>query len=490
MHETIEFSFIGPDSIGMGFPNPFLVEVEFAFSDPEGRSLVVPGYYDGDGNGGMDGNNWKVKLNPDVLGEWTYVSSSPEPLLDGLTGTFSVIEISPCSHYQNNGMLDFDCVGRLSYNGGHYLKFQNGPYWLKGGEDDPEDFLAPGINAGFSSKDQAIDYLASMGVNSLYLMLNNIGGDGNNVWPWVGTTPSEAQTNQERFDLGKLAEWENLFSYLQKKGIVLHLIFEDDSGWSGFNRTLFYRQMIARFGHHNGLIWNISEEYNENYSANQIKTFAQTIRDIDPYDHPITVHHAGSLDNWLPFVGDNRFDLTSFQTEKSPVNLEAAFWFELVEDSGRIIPISFDETGKIGAADQILTRQIIWSVYMGGANFELHTSPLGSYVDFSTQFSDMTRARQFFDELPFWSMRPMNYLLTSGVGYVFAQVEEVYSVYLPSGGQFEIDLTGITQIFDCKWFNPRDGSSQSIGIVQAGSIIPFTAPTNQDWVLLLKIIKE
>ena len=85
-------------------------------------------------------------------------------------------------------------------------------------------------------------------------MLNNIGGDGNNVWPWVGTSPGEAQANQERFDLGKLKEWENLFSHIQAKGIVLHLIFEDDSGWTGFNRMLYYRQMIARFGHHNGLI--------------------------------------------------------------------------------------------------------------------------------------------------------------------------------------------------------------------------------------------
>ncbi len=194
LHEFIEFSFVGPDSRGMGSPNPFLVEIETTFSGPGGKTYTVSGYYDGDGNGGMDGNLWKVKFNPEAPGVWTFGTNSQEPLLDGRTGIFSVFENSDCPAYQIGGMLDFSCVGRLEHIGDHYLKLHNGPYWLKGGEDDPEDFLAPGINAGFSSKYLAIDYLASKGVNSLYLLLNNIGGDGNNVWPWVGTTSSEAQS--------------------------------------------------------------------------------------------------------------------------------------------------------------------------------------------------------------------------------------------------------------------------------------------------------
>ncbi|MCJ7695082.1 MAG: DUF5060 domain-containing protein, partial [Anaerolineaceae bacterium] len=351
LYQSVEFVLTGPNSIGMGTPNPFQIEVEITLSGPGGQTYTVPGFFDGDGNGGMDGSTWKVRFNPDVPGSWTFISSSVEPLLDGHIGTFNVIDDRVCQTYQPGGLPEFDCVGRLEHTGDHYLRFSNGTYWLKGGEDDPEDFLAPGINAGFSNKYQAIDYLASQGANSLYMMLNNVGGDGNNVWPWVGATSSEAQNNHERFDLVKLTEWEDLFAYLQSRGMVLHLVFEDDSGWTGFNHALFYRQMIARFGHHKGLIWNISEEYNENYTADQVKAFAQLVRDLDPYEHPITVHLFGSLDNWLPFVGDDRFDMTSFQTEKTPVNSEAAAWFDQVENSGRIIPISFDETGQIGTLD-------------------------------------------------------------------------------------------------------------------------------------------
>jgi len=485
INQGFEIEFEGPGSIGLGSPNPFLIDLEVTFTSPGGQNFAVPGFYDGDGNGSMDGSVWKVRVTPDSIGNWTYFSTSSEPQLDGHSGSFNVIDDRVCQPYLPGGLPDYQCVGRLEYAGEHYLRFSDGTYWLKGGENDPEDFLAPGINVGFADKYQAIDYLASLGVNSLYMLLNNVGGDGDNVWPWFGSTSSEAQLNDERFDVAKLEEWESLFSYIQSKGIVLHLVFEDDSGWTGFNRALYYRQMIARFGHHQGLIWNIAEEHNENYSTEQIKAFAQLVRDFDPYDHPITVHHFGALDTWLPFVGDSRFDLTSFQTDKTPVNADAANWFGIVEGSGRTIPVSFDETGQIGSLNQDLARHITWSAYMGGANFELHTFPVSTYTDFGPHLADMTRARQFIEQLPFWQIQPGNALLSSGSAYILAQAGEVYTAYLPNGGQIELDLTGISNYFEAEWFNPRDGSRSSLGIVQGGSNHGFSAPSGDDWVLLL-----
>lgn len=485
LFESVEIDLSGPSLIGMGTPNPFLIDVGVTFTGPQGQTYTVPGFYDGDGIGGMGGSTWKARFSPDAVGTWTYESSSLEPLLDGQSGSFDVINDQFCEPYLPGGLPNLPCAGRLEYVGGNYLKFKSGTYWLKGGANEPEDFLAPGQNIGFTDKGEAINYLSSIGVNSLYIMLNNIGGDGNNVWPWVGSTASQAQANQERFDLAKLAEWENIFADIQDKGIVLHLVFEDDSGWTGFNRERYYREMVARFGHLNGLIWNISEEYNENYSVNQIKSFAQTIRDLDAYDHPITVHQQGSLDNWLPFLGENLFDLTSLQAAKTPLNAEAVSWFNQVENSGKTIPVSFDETGLIETADRDLARHIVWSVYLGGANFEMFTYPLNSYQDFSAHFSDMTRARGFIEQFPFWAMRPANELLVSGEGYVFSQAGEVYCAYLPSGGQIQLDLTSTQETFTGEWFNPRDGSKQSLGNVEGGAILQLSAPSNDDWALSL-----
>ncbi len=400
-----------------------------------------------------------------------------------MTGQFNVTAPSGCQPYSSGSLPDFSCTGRLDYVGEHYLKFDNGTYWLKGGADEPEDFLAPGSNAGFRTKEQAINYLAERNVNSIYLMLHNIQGDGRNVWPWVGLNETEAMTNHEHFDVTKLTTWEALFTYIQSKGLVLHLVFEDDSAWTGFNREMYYREMIARFGHHNGIIWNISEEYNEIYSANQVKNFAQLVRDLDPYNHPITVHHAGGLDVWIPFLGDPRFDLTSFQTSPTQQNASAVSWFTQVEQSGRVIPISFDETGQLKSNERDLTRHIVWSVYLGGANFELFSVLDSGYQAFANHFEDMHRARGFVEELPIAQMRPMNNLLVSGQGYVFAKAGEVYAVYLPSGGPVEVNLTDTSGILQVEWFNPRTGEHFGQTPITGGEIQAFTPPFSGDAVL-------
>ena len=341
------------------------------------------------------------------------------------------------------------------------------------------------MNAGFVSKEAAINYLASKSVNSIYLMPHNIDGDGKNVCPWVGSSQSAAKANNEHFDVAKLQEWEDLFEYIQAKGIVLHLVLEDDSGWTGFNRDMYYRELIARFGHHNGLIWNISEEYNENYSADQIKTFAGMVRDLDPYDHPITVHNQGSVSNWDPFLGDSRFDLTSLQTTASPQNDTAATWFDLSESSGRAIPISIDETGQIGASDRGLSRHIVWSIYTGGGMFEMFTAPLTSYTDFSAHFDDMQRARSVIEDLPYWQMQPANDLIVSGSAYAFAKAGDTYLVYLDAGGSIELDLSATSGTFQVNWLNPSAGSSSSGSDVVAGSILQFGSPFAGDSVLTL-----
>ena len=42
------------------------------------------------------------------------------------------------AQYSAPGFLKW---GALRYVGKHYLKFQDGPYWLRAGTDEPEDFL-------------------------------------------------------------------------------------------------------------------------------------------------------------------------------------------------------------------------------------------------------------------------------------------------------------------------------------------------------------
>ncbi len=139
-----------------------------------------------------------------------------------------------------------------------YLKtLGDNRYWIKGGTDSPEDLLAYGgfddtrTGSGFAVKQYAghvrdwkpgdpdledgrgkaiigaINCLAEQHVNLIYFLPMNIGGDGQNVWPFAGNiNPAGDPANDNtHYDISKLHQWEIVFSHAQEKGIVLHFVF-------------------------------------------------------------------------------------------------------------------------------------------------------------------------------------------------------------------------------------------------------------------------
>ena len=137
--KNVEILFTGPPSQGATNPNPFDISVDVLFTAPSGKTYNVPAFYDGNGIGSLDGTVWKVRFSADEIGSWSFGTQSPTNQLDQFIGSFNVISSS------QNGP-DFYRWGRLEYMGTpanqiRYLKFRDGPYWLKAGADDPENFL-------------------------------------------------------------------------------------------------------------------------------------------------------------------------------------------------------------------------------------------------------------------------------------------------------------------------------------------------------------
>jgi hypothetical protein len=190
----VEITFTGPDSRGRDEPNPFAVRLEVEFTSAQGTQYRVPGFYDGDGNRGLNGNVWKVRFAADKIGDWKYETSSDNGKLNGITGKFRVVKTA--AHAQGFwkwGRLE--SVGTVE-NRIRYLKFRDGPYWLKAGCDDPENFLGNFRHYdSLAKRKAAVDYLAGRGLNSLYIMTHNIDGDDKDVWPWLGKTQKEAKIN-------------------------------------------------------------------------------------------------------------------------------------------------------------------------------------------------------------------------------------------------------------------------------------------------------
>ena len=259
---NITITFTGPDTSENAEPNPFRdYRLNVTFDNGRKR-YTIPGYYAADGNaaqtGVTAGNKWRVHFVPDQTGTWTYSASfrtgrdialSSDPAagtaaaFDGAKGAFTV------GPTDKKGR-DHRAKGLLKYVGERYLQFaETGEYFLKGGADSPENFLAyadfdgtydtaklkrKGEAAGakfihryephvkdFKKGDPnwkngkgkgiigALNYLASKGMNSVYFIPYNIdGGDGKDVWPWTG--PEE----KYRFDCSKLYQWEIVFSHM------------------------------------------------------------------------------------------------------------------------------------------------------------------------------------------------------------------------------------------------------------------------------------
>ncbi len=481
--------------------NPFRLPVDVIFSGPDGQVYQVPAFFDGDGAGGMQGTVWKVRFRPDAPGEWKFVSTSSETKLAGYGGQFEVTPIANTQGVPNQSTDDFNVLGTLRYDGGYYLRFSNGEYWIKAGIDDPENFLGDAIG-DWDAKKAAVDYLSSKGVNSIYIITMNIDGDRKDTWPWVGETQQEAKANSDTFDVAKLQQWEDLFTYIQSKGIVLHIVLTDDSAWDGFNHDLYYREMVARFGHHPALIWNIGEEANEIYTNQEQIDLAGKMKNLDTYDHPVAVHR---LPIW-PFFGNGNFDTTSIQpidggkdftrTELGDQNGGVILHRERSASAGRPIPIMIDELPRVTQVTEAtrlkMRSKVLYPIYFGGGNFELHFYDVYgqggtlSFQDLAPMLDDMRRVRELIETLPFHAMQPCDGLVSGSGTYCFGRHGIVYAIYLPTGGSISVDLPGANTTYNVSWFDPRTGERHNVNQVMGGAEHSFHAPDSQDWVLILQ----
>src|SRR5687768_9765660 len=138
-------------------PNAFLdyrLQVSFTHATT-GRTYNVPGFFDGDGAGGSSGNAWVARFTPDEPGGWQYrasfragsaVAVSLDPAagtataFDGEAGTFTAaLRDAAAPGFLKYGRLEYDAAGTPLSK--HYYKFRDGPYFIKGGVDSPENFL-------------------------------------------------------------------------------------------------------------------------------------------------------------------------------------------------------------------------------------------------------------------------------------------------------------------------------------------------------------
>ncbi len=575
--QPVTLTFDGPQMSENDSLNPFLDYSLLVRFYNEADTIPVYGYFAADGNAAntaaVSGNKWQAKFSPPNAGEWRFeaqllkgegiaVNSSKDPentnSLWKTNGDFSIAPVDSLAQ-------GFYKTGKLAYVGKHYLEAsETGTPFLKNGVGSPENFLGyfefdgtfdnggagtptlynglheypthrndwrPGDPTWGDGKGKsiigALNYMAAKEMNSLYFLVMNEHGDGDDVWPWT------APDVQDRYDVSKLAQWEMVFTHMDSLGIAMNMFTQEtendtllNKGELGTERKLYYKELVARFGHHLGIVWNLGEETNR--TANQLKNYASYIRQIDPYDHPIAVHNHVRVtgkrmegrpldpikETLRPMLGYNNFEVPSVQMfDTTEVHTEIRKWRDLSSKKKRPWVVYLDEIGHwdIGVTtdtaannnyDMVMRSSLWGSLMSGGAGTSWYFGGLDTpnndmaAEDFRTRdqwWSISNNARSFFqNHLPFWEMRGHDELLSNKKAFCFAKKDEIYVVYLPK--KETTDLKIGDGAFTIAFYDPKGGGKLydmrnggwEITKPNSVKLSALDGKDDMDWVIVIK----
>ena len=568
---TLTLSFKGPDTSETASLNPFTDYRLLVHFSHNGQEKVIRGFYSADGNaantGADSGNVWQVRFTPDQIGQWSYkaylyqgenvvledaIDAGKRIQLANSAGAFQVTRSKATSP-------SFARLGTLYTDGRYYKTADQDQVWLKGGTNSPENLLAfnefdqtyrvtsqnrdgeassgedihqfkphhedwrngdPSWSQGRGKNMIGVmNYLADMGMNSAYFLTLNLEGDGKDVWPYV------SPTTYDRFDVSKLEQWNIVFSHMQSLGIALHVVIQEtenerllDDGDTGPLRQLYFQELIARFGHHPGLIWNLGEENGPAEFSPNAQTDAQRIamanylKKTDPYQHPVIIHthSVPELKDEIlsPLLGLASLDGLSFQVNlREQVNAEVRKWLEKSTENGKTWAITMDEIGEwmdgaktddIDPTHDSLRRHALWgSILAGGAGVEWYFGAHQKHNDLTAEdlrsrhnlWQQTKIALDFFNQYTrFWEMDAAQHLISNPNVYAFAKPGETYVLYIPESEQTRLTLKGNDDEYKLSWFNPLQGGKlipHSQPLSGGDRLIP-APPSSGDWVALIE----
>ena len=540
----------GPETSEYAEENPFLnyrLEVTFTQGD---KTCRVPGFFAADGDAGnssaSEGPIWKVHFRPDEPGIWQYrisfLKGKNIAVLDG------DVAAEPVEGHGLEGSLeilvsdkkdpDFRAAGRIVNGGRGYFRQQGtDELWIKNGADSPENFLAyeefdqtsrfslksevregeadpamklhaydphlsdwnPGDPAWKDGKGKgiigAVNYLHSAGVNSIYMLTMNIMGDGKDVWPYTD------YNERYRFDCSKLDQWEVVFDHMESLGVMAHFVLQEtenecllDAGYTEIQRRIYLRELVARFGHHLGVTWNLGEENGPaewtpiGQTEQQKRDMAGYLRTINPWPCNIVLHtHSDDehQDVYLePLLGSRVIDGPSMQVgDPTRVHERILKWVEASVMAGERWVVNLDEIGPASKGvmpdsndpdhDTVRTECLWGSLLAGGAGVEWYFGYRFPHNDLNLEdfrsrenwWKQSALATRFISTFPLEEMVCRDELIDVPGAYCLAKDGEVYLVYLPSGSfPAALRIHG-TDVLNVAWFNPRTG-----GELQSGSV--------------------
>ena len=352
--------------------------------------------------------------------------------------------------------------------------------------------------------------------------------------PAIQDGPNNDYWDHVDFVVNKANELGLIIGFLPTWGRYWHDKIKNEKPLFNEANAAIYGEFVGRRYKDKGIIWILGGDRNvENEEQKSVlRTMAKALRQADGGAHLMTLHPPGGNgsstwfheDEWLDFnMRQNghvleftgRYSKTKADYDRTPTKpvLDGE---PIYEDH----PVSFkpDELGHSVAAD--VRRPLYWNLFGGafGHTYGHHSvwqmydsakrkpinRPLMSWSEAIDQpgAGQMQFGRRLIESRPFLARIPDQDLIVTdsvassvpgtGSRHYAATRDESRSyamIYAPVGRPFKVKMQKLngTKV-KAWWFNPRDGSVQSIGEFSNAGERAFTPPNPGellDWVLVL-----
>ena len=495
------------------------LQLKAVFNPPVGDSVLVDGFWDG-------GNDWKIRFMPDMAGKWTFkITCSDESNLGlhNLEGSFLCTAPVPDNVLSKNGPI------RVSRSRTHFMYDNESPFFwmadtawngpLKSNEFDWNNYLEERKQQGFT----AVQWIAT---------------------PWRGFPKGDlagqmpfSDKEKKRINPEYFRRLDNRVEAINRAGLIsVPVLFwasgEEDNlinSLSDDQAISLGRYMVARWGASFGA-WILGAD--GNYSGadgDRWRKIGQAVfgdrRRAPVFIHPKAkswIFESFRDEKWLTAIGyqighdindaTNNWIYNGPQTrdwDKLPrrpiVNLQPPY--EWQPSNSKNIPISSNHVRRALYWSLLSTPTAGVSYGVAGVwGWDNGVDPTFGYADAGVppdwresltyeggkQVAHITSA---FESVDFHSLRPDPNVLIDQPGdnsiasYVASSSSadgNLVVVYTPVEARLKINVEKLPSPLIAAWINPRTGERKDVLAVLRGSALECPAPSDGDWLLILR----
>ncbi len=507
--DTCEFSFEASEE----YENPFTdVELTGTFTHAQsGETITVNGFYDG-------GSTWRVRFMPTEPGEWSCVTKSTDPGLDGKAG--EVVCVEPTKPYLH---------GPLRAKGYHFCH-DDGTYRF---------LISTRMSCPYTSPEvwkRMVDFLKAHGINRVFFIMGGIGGtvkelygDGPDFW---------------RYNLRKFQSIDAFIDAMRQADILASPYFyyfndREQRKMTPEQDKAYIRYGMARFGAYANVMPVLSNEVDQKFTerkgqydlashdwGNEMGTY---MSELAVFGVPVAVHNPMETDNainpgFYTLLQDWPFPWTDFmlrQAQVAALSTAPALRDDIPEQKAPIYNVRgysrhnqlFIDLRRFGIP--MINEEPGYEMYGRSAtpkNGKINLRPwnsqtpdtlvptfwtavaAGGYVmwghydtyEMDDPLPGMKRSptpeylkilHDFVTELPYWEMEPMNDLVSPNdeivegkpyrMNFCLAKPGKIYLIFSLNGGTLKVNLAS-GNTYKVTQMDPRTGERSDLGEVAGG----------------------